>query len=178
MVAAEQCYSAPFVGWAQRMAEQRQLAGIFFDECHVCVTQRDFRHAMDNIKALIHAVPAAKYFLTATLPPDLVPALKDQLRLPPDGTGLLRAPTNRSNICYAVKEVYGHTFAMLLNEADALLAEHATGAAMVVCLSKEEAQRAGRYFGCKVVTSDMDPERKRQTLVNWLGCSRQETATA
>jgi superfamily II DNA helicase RecQ len=48
LVSAESCYSDSFVGSTQELAGSQRLAALFFDECHVCVTQ-DFRPAMPKM---------------------------------------------------------------------------------------------------------------------------------
>ncbi len=92
-VAVENCHSLEFANWARALQEEKLLAAIFFDECHVCLTQVSFRSSMDNIKALLSSVHVPQYFLTATLPPSLVAAFKTTLHLPHDGTGIIRAST-------------------------------------------------------------------------------------
>ncbi|KAJ1025241.1 hypothetical protein NDA16_002745 [Ustilago loliicola] len=65
-VAAENCYSDYFGDWVQGLVQQECLAAIFFDECHVCITQDSFRPAMAKIKQLMMSAPVLQYFLTAT----------------------------------------------------------------------------------------------------------------
>jgi superfamily II DNA helicase RecQ len=133
-VAAEHCYSQSFALWAQELEQQKRLAALFFDECHVCLMQKDFRPAMDKIKALTAAVHVPQYYLTATLPPALVPAFKMALHLPQDGMGMIRAATNRKNISYAVQQVASTS--ELLFRIKRALVHHSAGAVMVFCKTK------------------------------------------
>ncbi|KAJ1031372.1 hypothetical protein NDA16_000813 [Ustilago loliicola] len=107
-VAAENCYSSEFGGMMQELVlqelvQQEQLAAIFFDECHVVLTQSCFHPAMTKVKALMTSVPAPQHFLTATMPLSMLNSFKAELLLPQDGTGVIRASTNHKNISYAVE---------------------------------------------------------------------------
>ncbi|EST06013.2 Helicase, C-terminal, partial [Kalmanozyma brasiliensis GHG001] len=172
-VAVENCHSVEFANWARVLQEEKQLAAIFFDECHVCLTQSSFRPAMDKIKALLSSVHVQQYFLTATLPPSLVSILKTTLQLPHDGTGMIRASTNRKNISYAVQQLTSEDSVLLCLED--LLAAHPTGAVMVFCVSKPATTFTATALGCPFITSDMDETYKQTTISTWLRCSTTET---
>lgn len=79
------------------------MAAIFFDECHVVLTQSCFRPAMTKVKALMTSVPALQYFLMATMPLSMLNSFKAELLLPQDGTGVIHASTNCKNISYVVE---------------------------------------------------------------------------
>ncbi|SPO26294.1 uncharacterized protein UTRI_02570 [Ustilago trichophora] len=171
-VAAEICYGEAFCNWARDLDQQGRLAAIFFDECHVCLTQSSFRNAMDQIKSLITTVCVPQYFLTATLPPSLVNDFKAKLNLPEDGTGMIRAATNRKNISYSVqlfasmKDVY--------KSIPQLLTTYKYGAVMVICLTKGLAQASAEELGCRAIWSEMEEKDKEQILSAWLQCSPTE----
>jgi superfamily II DNA helicase RecQ len=161
------------------LATAQCLAAIFFDECHVCITQ-DFRPAMHKIKALLTAVPVAKYFLTATLPPVLEASFKAKLVLPAYGTGILRAATNRSAMRYMVQFVCGGTglgsaaTLALMQAAKELVLSHPAGAIMIICPTQAEATAAAGHFGRACICSSMNPTTKAETLAGWLSCSSTE----
>ena len=170
-VAAENCYSEAFGNWAQDMVHQERLAAIFFDECHVCITQSSFRHAMDKIKWLISMVHVPQYFLTTTLPPSMLASFKSQLLLPQDGTGLIHAATNHKNIAYVVMQVASQQEKM--HQLQRLLTKHASGPVMVFCKYKDEVQPLAEQLGCSFIHADVDG--KLATLSTWLQCSAAET---
>ncbi|SPO22253.1 uncharacterized protein UTRI_00931 [Ustilago trichophora] len=174
-VAAENCYSQAFANWAQELDQQKRLAAIFFDECHVCVTQNTFRPAMEKIKALISAVRVQQYFLTATLPPTLVPTFKTTLCLPQDGTGMIRAATNRKNISYKVQQLTSSV--EMPFQIKRLLEAHPAGAVMIFCKSTTAAQTTAEDLNCTCVIADMPEEQKQRTVSTWLRCSATETNT-
>ncbi|CDR98497.1 hypothetical protein [Sporisorium scitamineum] len=171
-VAAENCYSEPFSNWIQSLQRQERLAAVFFDECHVALTQVHFRPGMDKIKWLVSQVKVPQYFLTATLPPSLVASFQTALLLPQDGTGLLRAATNRKNIAYVVKLVASAQEKRL--QLQHLLQQHASGPVMVFCKAKEEAAAVAGDLGCACITADMDAQSKMELVQAWLQCAAAE----
>jgi superfamily II DNA/RNA helicase len=175
-VAAENSYHVAFANWAQELEQQKRLAAIFFDECHVCLTQSTFRPAMDKIKALLTAVRVPQYFLTATLPPAMLSAFKSTLNLPQDGTGLIRAATNRPNISYAVHRVTSS--AEVQFRLEQLLESYPSGAVMVFCKSRATTQTIAETLGCHWISSDTDDTSKSDTLSAWLRCSATETSNS
>ncbi|KAJ1028352.1 hypothetical protein NDA16_001522 [Ustilago loliicola] len=167
-VAAENCYSSEFGGMMQELVQQEQLAAIFFDECHVVLTQSCFHPAMTKVKALMTSVPAPQHFLTATMPLSMLNSFKAELLLPQDGTGVIRASTNHKNISYAVE---------LLTSAGEMqfslnhhLESVTHGAVMVICKSKAAAEAAAGKLGCWWVASDMQEKDKHSIISAWLQC--------
>lgn len=172
LVAAENCYNEHFGSWAQEMVEQECLAAIFFDECHVCITQDSFRPSMAKIKQLITTVPVPQYFLTATLPPSLLLTFKAALCLPQDGTGIIRAATNRNNIAYSVQWLPSSaTMDFYLQQ---LLRSHPHGSIMVICRSRIAAETTARLLSCQCIWSEMDQADKKAILLSWLASSAAE----
>ncbi|KIS66241.1 uncharacterized protein UMAG_12032 [Mycosarcoma maydis] len=172
-VAAENCYSEPFGLWIQSLQQQERLAALFFDECHVAITQVHFRPVMDKIKRLMSSVAMPLYFLTATLPPSMVTSFKESLMLPQDDAGLIRAATNRKNVSYLVKQVA--STAQLPFCLQSLLRAHPCGPVMVFCKSKSNAEMLAGDLGCPFVASEIEAERKMATLQAWLTCAATET---
>ncbi|KAJ1039537.1 hypothetical protein NDA10_000910 [Ustilago hordei] len=119
LVAAENCYNEHFGSWAQEMVEQECLAAIFFDEL-------------------------PQYFLTATLPPSLLLTFKAALCLPQDGTGIIRAATNRNNIAYSVQWL--PSSATMDFYFQQLLRSHPHGSIMVICRSRIAAETTARLL--------------------------------
>jgi len=173
LVAAENCHGLEFGNWAQELVQQERLAAIFFDECHVCFTQDSFRRAMDKIQKLVYAIPVQQYFLTATMPPADVGLFKSKLGLPEDGTGMIRAATNRRNISYAVEHLA--TSQDMLFRLKELVQSTSSGAIMIFCMSKGAAQGLAEILRCSCIWSDMKEEEKQKTLARWLQCSSAET---
>ncbi|KAJ1022606.1 hypothetical protein NDA16_003595 [Ustilago loliicola] len=148
-VAAENCYSDYFGDWVQGLVQQECLAAIFFDECHVCVTQDSFWPAMAKTKQLMMSAPVLQYFLTATLPPSLVTSLKNTLGLPQDGTGIIRATTNHNNIAYAVQ--WTSSSAQMEFYIQQLVRTHLQGGIMVICHSKVTAEIVAKKLCCQYI---------------------------
>ncbi|SOV02683.1 uncharacterized protein UDID_18000 [Ustilago sp. UG-2017a] len=172
LVAAENCYNQHFGSWAQELVEQERLAAIFFDECHVCITQDSFRPSMAKIKQLITTVPVPQYLLTATLPPSLLSTFKGALCLPQDGTGIIRAATNRNNIGYSVQWVLSSaTMDFCIQQ---LLQSHPHGSIMVICRSRVAAETTARLLSCQCIWSEMDQAEKKAILLLWLASSAAE----
>ncbi|KAJ1599121.1 hypothetical protein NDA14_002372, partial [Ustilago hordei] len=172
LVAAENCYNEHFGSWAQEMVEQECLAAIFFDECHVCITQDSFRPSMAKIKQLITTVPVPQYFLTATLPPSLLLTFKAALCLPQDGTGIIRAATNCNNIAYSVQWL--PSSATMDFYFQQLLRSHPHGSIMVICCSRIAAETTARLLSCQCIWSEMDQADKKAILLSWLASSAAE----
>ncbi|CDR98518.1 hypothetical protein [Sporisorium scitamineum] len=137
-VAVENCYKEPFTNWLQSLMQQERLAVLFFDKCHITVTA-GYRASMEKIKQLIAKFLVAMYFLTTTLPPSMLASFKAALLLPQDGTGLIRAATNRKNIAYVVTLVVSQQEKE--HQLQSLLAKYISGLVMIFCNALQQRQR-------------------------------------
>jgi len=173
-VAVEHCCNESFVTYTRSLVQQGRLAAIFFDECHVCMTQSDFRPSMKDIRQFlaVFQAQAPQYFLTATLPPSLESEFKATLGLSDKSSRLLRTTTNRKNISYAVECLDSNKDiqARALN----LLRAYPTGAVMIFFKSKDEAWDMSQKIGCSLLHSDLPEWKKNPTLTSWLQCSADE----
>jgi hypothetical protein len=99
IVGVENAASDEFRGHLKQLHAMRRLDRIVVDECHVIITQADFRSVMDKLEFL-RTLPVPLVLLTATLPPSMQAVLESSLHCPaPD---VLRGPTYRPEIEYSV----------------------------------------------------------------------------
>jgi hypothetical protein len=81
----------------------QQISHIVLDEAHVALTQANFRNALLNI-ALLNKHPIPFIYLTATLPPSLVPHFKERLSTPAK-IHIYRELTNHPEHRYIIRTV-------------------------------------------------------------------------
>lgn len=99
LVSADRFFSPRFSEWWSHMASRQQLDWLFFDECHVLLTQSTFREQLQQFNGLFN-LNIRLCLLTATLPPSLETVYRRRLALP--AWTLLREETNRANLRYEV----------------------------------------------------------------------------
>ena len=104
MVSADVAVEPAFLHCATDLVLCQRLRHVFFDECHVTLTDTAYRQRLHHLW-LIRNLAAPLTCVTATLPPVLEFKLCDLLLLPV-GT-LLRFPTPRNTITYAVCDTAG-----------------------------------------------------------------------
>ena len=99
VVSADRAVGSEFLHFAKGLEREGQLAHLFFDECHVAITDTSYRQRLRQLHQLRHC-RCPLTCLTATLLVKLEPVLRANLLLP-DAT-LFRRSTMRPTIRYTV----------------------------------------------------------------------------
>ncbi|KAH8800934.1 P-loop containing nucleoside triphosphate hydrolase protein [Xylogone sp. PMI_703] len=99
VVSADRAVNGPFLQYAQGMQIRGQLAHMFFDECHVAITDISYRARLRTLWQLRY-IGCRFTGLTATLIVDLEWILREQLSI--EGAVLFRRHTARRTIRYRV----------------------------------------------------------------------------
>jgi superfamily II DNA helicase RecQ len=106
IVSANRAISGAFLQFVRRIQQQRQLVHMFFNKCHVAMTDTSYRTRLQQLWQLRY-IRYRFTRLTATLMVDLEWVLRNQLSI--EGAVLFRRPTARRFIRYRVVDSEGMT---------------------------------------------------------------------
>jgi superfamily II DNA helicase RecQ len=106
LVSADHAVDERFLHYAKLLECRKQLAHIFFDECHVAFTDVSYRHRLRSLWKLRY-LECPFTCLTATLPISLEVVLRDNLLIP--YALILRRSTIRRTIKYTVHDSEGES---------------------------------------------------------------------
>ena len=102
VVSADKAVSGGFLQYAKGLDLSRQLAHVFFDECHVAFTDTSYRAKLRELWKLRRLEHCPFTCLTATLIVNLEWTLREQLLI--ENATLLRKSTARPTIRYTVQD--------------------------------------------------------------------------
>ncbi|KAI9830884.1 MAG: hypothetical protein M1826_004314 [Phylliscum demangeonii] len=155
VVSADVAVTAAFQHYATDLALHGRLRHIFFDECHVAITETSFRGALQWLW-LLRNIPAPFTCLTATLPPALEMQFREQLLL--NDVPIFRRSTERPSIGYGVVDYRRDPGQTLLSctldyarVKQAIWTSHQRG--IVYVRSMADGERVAAALGCSFYTA-------------------------
>lgn len=95
LVAVENAITQPFYDYASSLITVNKLALIVIDECHLVLTATSYREGFPSLQRLF-GLGVSLLFLTATLPPHLIPQFKTMLNN--TQLNVIRQPNSYKNI--------------------------------------------------------------------------------
>jgi superfamily II DNA helicase RecQ len=179
---ADTAATPEFLSYFLRGCQERKIARIVIDEIHFIITAAHYRPMFNIIKRLREGcVPVVG--LSATLPPNAVGTIMQRMNFLPGNTLLIRAPTARKGIIYAVfvlesepnsslaNASYRTPTGQLLKVTDyihrVLRSFQPKERALIFCLSRDEAEDVANTLKCRYYHAKMDAQKKQENLDLW-----------
>ena len=103
LVRVENAVTPEFRQFLIRLEQGERLGRIVIDECHVLLTQRDFRPVMRRVTSVVRCVCVPLVLLTATLPIGMELMLR--LTMACESFRVVRKKSERRELCYKVMEL-------------------------------------------------------------------------
>lgn len=176
IVSVEAAITTGFRSYVEHLHNTQELDRIVIDECHLTVTARDYRESMTQLCQL-RWVETQFVFLTATLPPSLVPQFFQHNYL--GKPYIVRQLFNRPSIRYCVIRSDDRSTTLEQEAAKEMRAQHRQNLirgsysprdkVIAYCPSRLQAKVLAGYLDCEHFTSDSGtPEDKKAILDRWL----------
>jgi superfamily II DNA helicase RecQ len=165
VVVSDTATSQEFTSYVRDLFLRECLGSVYFDEAHTLRTEMHFRQKFELFKRMTLAVPWI--FLTATLPPSMVPGFEESLAVTRPRPTYFRAATNRVSMSYSVIGVKDggveEALAGILDEAVKKLSEGEK--ILVFCPSVSGVERLAGRIKCCCYHSKL--EKKYEWLARW-----------
>lgn len=162
-----------------QMEGAKKLARIVIDECHVVLTQREFRKDVRRLGGVVRCVNVPLVLLTATLPVQMVKRLRIMMGC--EDWKKVRRIEDRAELKYKVIDV--SDVVKEKSDLDRMIGEmlrnkmedfEEDDRAIVYCLQREWAEELAGYLNeewddeiCGVYHSDMDLLERRKVYSRW-----------
>jgi superfamily II DNA helicase RecQ len=179
MVTVEAAATADFRAYAQGLIDQQKLDRIVVDECHLTVTAATYRESIVDLTA-IRLLRTQFVYLTATLPPSMQAEFEERNYLV--HPKIIRAPSNRPNIFYAVRKARtgrGSLLEQAAAEARRMIShtdlfDRSRDKIVLYTQTRNEADHLADLIGCAVYTAKSGTtEEKNEALETWTrSCSQ------
>ena len=173
LVSAETVSSDPgFLQHCRLMIHLQRLECVVLDECHLAITQADFRESLRRLYVLSE-LPVTTLYLTATMPPTWEAEFKVAMQI--ESLKVHRQPTNRPNLKYVTRSSPIQSDAsFLIHCAEAIrqqwlqLNPGRDDRGMVICRTKTAVATVASLIGCPSTTGDDTPEERRAKVAAWM----------
>ncbi|KAH6982546.1 P-loop containing nucleoside triphosphate hydrolase protein, partial [Ilyonectria destructans] len=169
VVSADVAVSEGFTVYMESIRSRGLLDRIFFDECHVVVTDVGYRERLGSLTAL-HRFGCPVVMLTATLPIAMESWFRERM-LAREAT-IIRAPTRRVNIRYRVdtvrpgkKALEGGVLAAMARAEERM---EATQRGVIYCRSIAQCEALAARIGCGAYHSKLSREAREKALLAWV----------
>jgi superfamily II DNA or RNA helicase len=166
VVAVERGVGDSFNAFAQSLQQQGRLQLIVLDECHLILTDSDYRRKLRELDRL-RDIKCNTLLLSATLPPAMEEKLAEEMAL---GTRVkvVRAKTNRPNIQYSVETVEnGGAMARVLELVSDRMDSMSDGRkGIIYCRTKAACKAMAKVIGCDHYFAGW--EEREVGLSDWL----------
>ena len=171
LITPEGANKPTFRAFLNSVRSQGLLDRIVVDEAHVILDSvGGWRNTFHDLYALFY-MEVQMVFLTATLPPKVVPQIRYMYHLPPS-TVWIRDSTVRSNHAYQVQLYENRTEAAeaaLRTLVSQLQAEHAgRGKIIVFCSTREQTKDVATALGCPCFHAEVGTDEEKRTLAEHL----------
>ena len=179
---ADTAATPEFLSYFLKGCQEHKIARVIIDEIHFVLTAAHYRPIFNTIKSLREGCVTV-VGLSATLPPNAVGTIMQRMNLLPGNTLLLRAPTERKGIIYAVfvlksppncslaNAFYCTPTGQQLKVTDyiyrILRSFQPKERALIFCLSRNEAEDVANTLKCRYYHAKMDAEEKQANLNSW-----------
>ncbi|KAG8784530.1 hypothetical protein FRC12_018574 [Ceratobasidium sp. 428] len=165
-VPVENAVKASFVAWCDRLNAKKLLLWIYFDEIHEILAAQSYRDDMRKLRHLVE-LDTPVIGLTATMPPELEPHVRRELRIP--NWVVIRERTQRKNLIYrtACFENESSMYTSFLKHVETYRKQLFPKEGILIhCRSKEEVKRIAKDLGAVMYYSEY--EHAAESAQKWL----------